>query len=63
MDQKNVIFFTIRSAYRIIHFWYLSKDDKIRIMNNSNLIDKKVFHFFFINMSPLKKIIIKETKK
>ena len=27
------------SAYRI-HFWYMSKDDAIRIMNNSNLIDK-----------------------
>ena len=28
------------SAYRI-HFWYMSKDDAIRIMNNSNLVDKK----------------------
>ena len=28
------------SAYRI-HFLYLSKDDAIRIMNNSNLVDKK----------------------
>ena len=27
------------SAYRI-HFWYISKDDAISIMNNSNLIDK-----------------------
>ena len=29
-----------RSAYRI-HFWYMSKDDAISIMKNSNLIDKK----------------------
>ena len=28
-----------RSAYRI-HFWYMSKDDAINIMNNSSLIDK-----------------------
>ena len=28
------------NAYRI-HFWYMSKDDAIRIMNNSNWIDKK----------------------
>ena len=28
------------SAYRI-NFWYMSKDDAISIMNNSNLIDKK----------------------
>ena len=27
------------SAYRI-QFWYMSKDDAINIMNNSNLIDK-----------------------
>ena len=27
------------SAYRI-HFWYMSKDDSINIMNGSNLIDK-----------------------
>ena len=29
-----------------IQFWYMSKDDTISIMNNSNLIDKKeVFHY------------------
>ena len=28
------------NTYRI-HFWYMSKDDAISIMNNSNLIDKK----------------------
>ena len=36
------------SAYRI-HFWYMSKDDAISIMNNSNLVDKKKrFVIFFI---------------
>ena len=28
------------SAYRI-HFWYMSKDDAINIMYNSNVTDKK----------------------
>ena len=28
------------NAYRI-HFWYMSKDDAVSIMNNSNLNDKK----------------------
>ena len=28
------------SAYRI-HFWYMSKDDAINIMTNSNLIVKR----------------------
>ena len=29
-----------RNAYRI-HFWYMSKDDAISIMSNSNLTDRK----------------------
>ena len=28
------------SAYRI-HFWHMSKDDAINIMNGSNLTDKR----------------------
>ena len=44
--QKAMIFndvaivYVKRSAYRI-HFWYMSKDDAISIMSNSNLADKK----------------------
>ena len=34
------IAFVKGSACRI-HFWYMSKDDAITIMKNSNLIDKK----------------------
>ena len=38
------------SAYRI-HFWYMSKDDAISIMNNSNLVDKMdVLQIFFITI-------------
>ena len=43
--QKSVSFndaaivYVKGSAYRT-HFWYMSKDDPISIMNNSNLIDK-----------------------
>ena len=33
------IVYVKRSAYRI-HFWYMSKDDAINIMNSSNLVDK-----------------------
>ena len=33
------IFYVKRNAYRI-HFWYMSKDDAINIMNNSNLNEK-----------------------
>ena len=44
--QKAMIFNDVaivyfkRSAYRI-HFWYISKDDAISIMNNSNFVDEK----------------------
>ena len=36
-------------AYRI-HFWYMSKDDVIDIMNGSNLMDKMaaLYIYFFI---------------
>ena len=50
------------SAYRI-HFWYISKDDAISIMNTSNLIDKKGVSKKLISLSsgtPLKKLIIKK---
>ena len=33
------IVYVKRRAYRI-HVWYMSKDDSISIMNNSNVIDK-----------------------
>ena len=42
--QKNMSFNSVAiayvkgNAYRI-HFWYMSKDDAIKIMNGSNLVD------------------------
>ena len=41
MSFNDVAIVYVRgSAYRI-YFWYMSKDDAISIMKNSNLIDKK----------------------
>ena len=34
------IVYVKENAYRI-HFWYMSKDDAIKIMNGSNLVDKR----------------------
>ena len=40
MSFNNIsIVYVKGNAYRI-HFWYMSKDDAINIMNGSNLIDK-----------------------
>ena len=37
--NDTAIVYVKGSAYRI-HFWYMSKDDAINIMNNSNLANK-----------------------
>ena len=41
MSFSNVaIAYVIGIAYRT-HFWYMSKDDGINIINGSNLVDKR----------------------
>ena len=40
MSFNNIAIVYVKgSAYRI-HFWYMSKNDAINIMNGSNLVDK-----------------------
>ena len=42
MSFNNIAIVYVKgNAYRI-HFWYMSKDDGINIMNGSNLDDKKI---------------------
>ena len=41
MSFNDVAIVSIESSDYRIHFWYMSKDDAISIMHNSNLIDKK----------------------
>ena len=41
MSFNNVAIVCVKgSAYRI-HFWYMSKNDAVNIMNGSNLVDKR----------------------
>ena len=48
MSFNNIAIAYIKgSAYRI-HFWYMSKDDAINIINGSNLIDKRVVLYIFL---------------
>ena len=50
MSFNNVAIVYVKgSAYRI-HFWYMSKDDAISIMSNSNLVDKKRCFVIFLLM-------------
>ena len=39
MSFNDVAIVYVKGRASKIHFWYMSKDDTIRIMNNSNLID------------------------
>ena len=41
MSFTNVAIVYVKGSAYKINFWYMSKDDAISIMNNSNLIDKK----------------------
>ena len=40
MNFNDVAIVFIKGSDYRIHFWYMSKDDAISIMNNSNLNDK-----------------------
>ena len=41
INFNDVAIVSIKGSDFRIHFWYMSKDDAIRITHNSNLIDKK----------------------
>ena len=41
MSFNDVAIVYVKGSACRIHFWYMSKDDAVSIMNNSNLIDKK----------------------
>ena len=41
MSFNDVAIIYVKGSTYRIHFWYVSKDDAISIMDNSNLTDKK----------------------
>ena len=41
MSFNDAAIVSIKGSDYRIHFWYMSKNDAISIMHNSNLIDKK----------------------
>ena len=40
MSFNNIAIFYVKGSACRTHFWYMTKDDAIRIMSNSNLVDK-----------------------
>ena len=41
MSFNDVAIVYVKGSAYWIHFWYMSKDDAISIINSSNLVDKK----------------------
>ena len=41
MSFNNVAIIYVKGSAYTIHFWYMSKDDAINIMNGPNLADKR----------------------
>ena len=41
MSFNDVAIVYVKGSAHRIHFWYMSKDDAISIINHSNLIHKK----------------------
>ena len=41
MSFNNIAIVYVKGSACRIHFWYMSKDDAINIMNGSNLVDKR----------------------
>ena len=41
MSFNNIAIVYIKESACRIHFWYMSKDDAINIMNDSNLVHKR----------------------
>ena len=54
MIFNDVAIISIKRNDYIIHFWYMSKDDTIRLMNNFNLNEKTGLHYIYKNMSESK---------
>ena len=66
MSFKHVAIVSIKGNDYRIHFCYISKNDAITIMTNSNVSDKNgVLYIFFhyIYKIRVKQLIIKETEK
>ena len=48
MSSNDVAVVYVKGSAHRIHFWYMSKDDVISIMSNSNLVyEKGVLYFFY----------------
>ena len=50
LSFNNVAFVYVKRHAHRIHFWYMNKDDAIRIMNNCNLVAKLSVLYIFLSV-------------
>ena len=50
MNFNEVAIVSVKGSDYRIYFWYVSKNDAINILKNSNLNEKKVDHYIFFIM-------------
>ena len=50
MNFNDVAIVSIKENDYRIHFWYMSKDDALNVMKNSNLNEKTEWLYFFLNI-------------
>ena len=66
MSFNDAAIVYIKESAYWISFWYMSKDDAITVMSNSNLVDKKCVFYQYIkiwmNVTLMKKLFIKKTE-
>ena len=64
MNINDVAIVSVKGNDYRIHFWYMSKDDAISILNNSNLKDKRgVLQFFLLCMKMSEKTYYRKKKE
>ena len=63
MNFNDVAIVSIKGNNYRIHFWYISKNDTINIIINTNLNEKSDYKFFFaVYKRRVEQLIIKETE-
>ena len=48
MNLNDVAIVSVNGSNYVIHFWYMSKNDTINIMRNSNLNEKSGSLYIFL---------------
>ena len=61
MNVIDTVIISVKGSDCRIHFWYMSKDNRRNIMNNSNLSKKMAYYkIFIVHKNEWKNLLSKE---